>query len=1294
MPPRPETAPDMTKDLSNISSPPLGAHEHDSGLNFSLFSAHAETVTLCLFSKDGTTEVDRIELSRGAGDIWHGSVKGLTSGQLYGYRVDGPYAPHEGHRFNPHKLLIDPYAKALQGGFIQDDALYGYTVCAPDRDLSFDNRDSAPFMPKCVAGTDAFNWRNDTKPQTDWADTIIYEAHVKGLTQRHPLVKPARRGTLSGLSDPAIIDHLKTLGVTAIELLPVHSFFSEPRLTAMGLTNYWGYNSVNFFALHPAYSAERHAFQKTVKALHKAGIEVILDVVYNHTAESWELGPTLSYRGIDNKSYYRLKDDKRYYINDTGCGNTLNTANPQVLKLTVDSLRYWTKDMHVDGFRFDLAPALGRVGGGFDPGSAFFKSLQNDPVLSGVKLIAEPWDIGPNGYQLGNFPPNWSEWNDQYRDDVRSFWRGDDGAHQKLAGRLLGSAESFDKNGRSPRSTINLITAHDGFSLEDVVSYNNRHNRANGEGGRDGHSHNLSDNMGHEGRTDNPDIIAVRRHRKKAMLATLMLSQGVPMLLAGDALGHTRHGNNNAYCQDNEITWLDWEGRDEGLQDFTAELIALRKAYPHFTQNAFLHGEAVSPYGPPNIEWLSQSGNTLHTHEWGNPALACFGYVLSMPGQDSLAVIINRGEACHFEGLDGGWTCLLTSSNDMPHGAIQPARSVSVFKYSGAYYAPEKRAATARKQAADYGILPGYHDIGGNYHQTGLGSQTALLSAMGVSAYSSPPPVQGANTDTEINSIYGAQTLREDGAVWGLTASLYGLRSARNWGIGDFEDLARLCEIMANKGADFVGINPVHALFPSAPHLYAPYSPSSREYLNIMHIAPDTIPEFTGDVPPSLKAARMSELVDYGSVYAAKRIAFEAAFAQFSDYPKTHPRRKAFAGFLASKGDSLRHHAVFDALFETLPKSKQTYDGWRNFSKPYHDPQSRACQKFVRDNKDRVEFYAYLQWIAHEQLSAAQARAKRAGMRAGLYLDFAVGVVPGGSDTWRYSDAFAQSVSLGAPGDQANPDGQKWNLSPIIPHYLTAHNYEPLRSALASVMDYAGAVRIDHILGLQRSFWIPQSHDCAGAYIAYPFEGLTRMISEESHAASCIVFGEDLGTVPEGFRDKMQACDMMGCGVHLIERESGGHIQGRSDVRRLSLTGYSNHDFPTLAGFWAGADFRWRETLGIGNNPAVLDQEKQMREADKARLASEAGAKNTVMNAALMARLQAYLAGAPCLAFAVQLDDIMLEPHQANVPGTTDEQPNWRRRARLSLEDLERDKTADLITRAINQARNNHAAQS
>jgi glycogen operon protein len=613
---------------------PLGATWDGKGVNFALFSENAEKVELCLFDKNGERELRRIQLPEYTNEIWHAYLPDARPDQLYGYRVYGPYEPKQGHRFNPHKLLIDPYTKALSGALEWNDAHFGYQVGHKQGDLSFDTRDNARWIPKCRVVDTAFTWGQDRPPRTEWHESIIYETHPRGFTMLHPELPEEVRGTFAGLSAPAVIAHLHDLGITAIELLPIHAFVDERVLVERGLRNYWGYNPIAFFAPQPRYLASRTLgeFKTLVQLLHDAGIEVILDVVYNHTAEGNHMGATLSFRGIDNASYYRLvAKDRRYYVDFTGCGNALNLHHPRVMQLVMDSLRYWVEEMHVDGFRFDLAVTIARDEAAFNSQSGFLDAVRQDPVLSRVKLIAEPWDVGEGGYQLGAFPPGWAEWNDRYRDVVRRFWKSDTGLIGEFASRITGSSDIFEKRGRRTWASINFITAHDGFTLEDLVSYNDKHNEDNQEDNRDGSSNNNSWNCGVEGPTDDPKIRALRAQQKRNLLATLLLSQGTPMLLAGDEFGRTQRGNNNAYCQDNDISWINWGAiDDEGrkLLEFARTLIRLRREHIVFHRNRFFHGGLIPGTELCDITWLRRDGEQLGDEEWHAPDQGFLSFLL------------------------------------------------------------------------------------------------------------------------------------------------------------------------------------------------------------------------------------------------------------------------------------------------------------------------------------------------------------------------------------------------------------------------------------------------------------------------------------------------------------------------------------------------------------------------------------------------------------------------------------------------------------------------------------------
>ncbi|HEY1081849.1 MAG TPA: glycogen debranching protein GlgX [Prosthecobacter sp.] len=690
---------------------PLGATILNDGVNFSLFSAHADKVELCLFdSAEGGGET-RIELPERTNQVWHGFIPGIKPGQLYGYRVHGPYDPDNGHRFNPNKLLLDPYAKAIGRPLKEwSPSLFGYTLDDESADLSFNSEDSAAFAPLGMVMDPGFDWEGDAAPQTPWHRTIIYELHVKGFTQKLNSLPENLRGTYAGLASDEAMDYLKKLGVTAIELLPVHHHLDDSFLQDKGLTNYWGYNTLSYFAFEPSYASTQdpHAamreFKGMVKRLHQAGIEVILDVVYNHTAESSERGPTLSFRGVDNASYYRLSQEHpRYYEDFTGCGNTLSMENPSGLRLLMDSLRYWVTEMHVDGFRFDLASALARELFGWNKLSSFFDAIGQDPVLSTVKLIAEPWDIGMGGYQVGNFPTGWAEWNGRYRDEVRRCWKGNDRANE-LSKRLSGSADLYNHSGRGPHASINFITAHDGFCLRDLVSYNDKHNEANLEDSRDGANDNESWNCGHEGETDDEGIKTLRLRQAKNLMATLLLSQGVPMMLAGDERWHTQQGNNNAYCQDNDISWLSWE-QDPAAEEMTAfakDLILLRQEQPVLSRKNFLTGQPAGEGLPKDVIWWNPEGREMMDEDWEAGFTRCFG--MWLPGSalkeigrnlqprssDSVFVLINA----HYEDVNfkmpgpdaAPWQLRLATAqlkmDKRPRKAPQfamPSRSLAVF---------------------------------------------------------------------------------------------------------------------------------------------------------------------------------------------------------------------------------------------------------------------------------------------------------------------------------------------------------------------------------------------------------------------------------------------------------------------------------------------------------------------------------------------------------------------------------------------------------------------------------------
>ncbi|MET0983412.1 MAG: glycogen debranching protein GlgX [Telluria sp.] len=700
---------DFTVELRAGAAYPLGAHWDGRGVNFALVAPHARSVDLCVFDVDGIQELARLRLPACQDGVWHGYLEGAAPGQVYGYRVDGPYAPQRGERFNPNKVLLDPYARMVIGEYRAQPGFQDQEAGSEPAPNPFDN---AAIALKAQVVHEPYDWGGDAPPRVAAADTILYELHVKGFTKLHPDVPPLLRGSYAAMAHPAVLDYLQLLGITTVSLLPVHFRADEMRLQHMGLSNYWGYSSIGFFAPETRYWSGQPGttpigeFRDMVKALHGRGIEVVLDVVYNHTAETDEFGPTLSFRGIDNQLYYHLQAaNPAQYENWTGCGNCLNLAEPRVLQLVMDSLRYWVQEMHVDGFRFDLAPELARDAQGFSSSAAFLAALRQDPVLSQVKLIAEPWDIGPGGYQLGRFPPGWFEWNDKYRDTMRAFWlhQGEPtgaplGSLGEFARRFAGSSDVFQHSTRLPTASVNFITAHDGFTLRDLVSYNHKHNEANGENNRDGHHHNLSCNGGVEGPTDDAEVLQLRSRLQRALLATLFFSQGTPMLLAGDDIGHSQHGNNNAYCQDNALCWFDWQHADYALAEFTGQLGALRRRYPALRHDRWYDGAAQAD-GQPDILWLAPGGAPLNDGSWRE----CGAMAIRLgadPLEETCLLLVNpQAQPTDFILPEGGWRMLMNTAGPfLPQQDVSGSMVVPAHTLCMLVVVPEKKSSTDHKK--------------------------------------------------------------------------------------------------------------------------------------------------------------------------------------------------------------------------------------------------------------------------------------------------------------------------------------------------------------------------------------------------------------------------------------------------------------------------------------------------------------------------------------------------------------------------------------------------------------------
>ena len=1513
---------------------PLGVTPNGDGVNIAVFSANATAIEFCLF--EGEHEIRRVRLRGRTGDVFHDHLSGVAPGARYGLRAHGPFLPREGHRFNPAKLLLDPHARAIDRRFVLHPSMFGYR--GGDA-LSLDDTDSAPFMPKGIvlghgrpasvsghpaaaardrspalsprhpparpgdlsrhgAGTDGpaepshdGETRSGAGPapaSIPWSSTVLYELHVRGFTMRHPGIPEALRGRFAGLAHPAAIAHLVRLGVTAVEIMPAAAWIGERHLAALGLRNYWGYNPVAWMAPDPDLAPGGwDEIRAATTALAGAGIETILDVVLNHTGEGDALGPTLSLRGLDNATYYRLPPEAPWaYADDTGCGNTLALDRPMPLRLAMDSLRLWATLGGVHGFRFDLATTMGRRAEGFDPAAPLLSATAQDPVLREMRLIAEPWDVGPGGYQLGAFPPAWGEWNDRFRDDIRRFWRGDAGVLGALATRLAGSADLFGGRRVVSRS-INFVTAHDGFTLADLVSRTRKANAANGEDNRDGTDTNFSWNNGVEGASADPAILAARRRDQRALLATLLLARGTPMLAMGAELGHSQAGNNNAYAQDNAVAWVDWEAADEGLIAWTSRLTRLRREHPVLRDERFLTGAPLAAGLPPDVVWHGAGGEPMTPAAWEAPEGATLVMTLTNEtgrvsvvfhrAPEATRVVLPPPRAGHVwrvladsaeeEGPDetsavesgmgkAGASINAGKTNASPPGGEAgsvrpggfapgepenrhpPARPGDLSQQSAAPEPPARRGddgvgevqgdrdltaaaltvaarsvvvlaerprQSGRRMPVSTGVLeqlsraagiaPEWWDVDG--HRTIVTGDTrrALLAAMRLPAATEgeardtlrqfsdthdrravplslvargdDPPVlllggepglgrrpvwlTTAREDGEITrirvgaeegtpfSFTGADGMPAQGwrvtlpvlprgrhRLWrddapevvchltvapsrcylpppfargerrfGLSAQLYALRREGDQGIGDFTTLARLAAAAGGAGAVTLGINPLHMLFPGQRERASPYHPSDRRFLDPMYL----------DVGEA--RARSGETVAYTEVWAAKQAVLERDFAALQDREP-----EALRGFIAAGGVELRRFAAFQAIAETRPGQ-----AWHDWPEELRAPDHPAVEAFARVRSGRVRFHQYLQFLAETQLGAAAATARDSGLALGLYRDLAVGAAPDGAESWSRSGELARGAWVGAPPDPLAPQGQNWHLPPPIPFRLMEDGYASFASLLAANMRHAGALRIDHVLGLARLFWIPEGGTGAdGAYVAYPLADLLGQVTLASTRARCMVVGEDLGTVPEGLRPVLAEADMLSYRVLLLEREGMAFRHpGAYPARAVACV--TTHDLPPLAGWWDGADLRERTTLGLlPADPAAWAGRSAERAAlvealteqgelapnaarelrdlhspeDAAAHPSETPVRDGTADAlaeTLVAAAYGFIAATPADLVLIQTDDLAGARIGVNLPGTDTERPNWRRRLPMPVETLLTGEPARAILDAVRKTR-------
>lgn len=1323
---------------------PLGVTLTPSGVNVAVASTTAQAIDLCLFDAEGRER--RIRLPARTGEVFHGHVDGVAEGARYGLRAHGPYLPERGLRFDANKLLVDPYAVALDAPF----ALHPSLFAPPPEGV-----DTAPFVPKAIVTTAP---PPAPPPRViPWDETVIYEAHVRGLTKLHPQVPEAQRGTFAALAHPAVIGHLKDLGVTTLELLPVAAWIDERHLPPLGLTNYWGYNPIAFCApdprLAPGGWAEVRAATDTLAS---AGIEVILDVVFNHSGEGDALGPTLSLRGLDNPGFYWLDPaDPARYLDPAGTGNALRFDRPAGVRLAMEAMRTWVTRGGVAGFRFDLATVLGRRAGGFDPEAPLLAAIDQDPLLRGLKLIAEPWDCGPGGYQLGRFPALWGEWNDGFRDTVRRFWRG--GASLgELAGRLAGSQDRFGPRHRPSRS-VNFVTAHDGFTLADLVSYAGKHNGANGEQNRDGTDQNHSWNHGIEGPSDDPAIAAARLADQRALLATLLLARGTPMLSMGAELGQSQGGNNNAYAQDNRISWIDWGEADRGLMALAGRLTKARREHPALRNDRFLTGEAdAAPF--PDVAWRRADGGPLAAHDWDDPHGPALQMTLTAlapeGGLDRVVVLFNRGDAALTavlpEPRDGcAWRVLADSADpareETPPGIelALPPRAVVLVAETPARRKPRPADDDQVARLAEAaGIQLQWHTIDGQRHDVGLETQRALLTAMGLSAGTGgeareslwrlsgparaalppltmapagqPTPLRLRTPDgwlvvedasggtTPVAVAEGAARLPplpagryvlrsggETGAlivtpprafeppalahgqrIFGLSAQLYTLRRNGDQGIGDFTALAELGDLASAEGARLIALNPLHALFPADRERASPYHPSDRRFLDPIYLDIAQIGPTVGEQDHPAK------LVDYPEVWAAKAgaLADAAKLAHGED----------FAAFVAAGGQALADFCAFQVIGETLPGD------WRAWPKGLRDPASHEVAAFVAHRPQRLAYHQALQWLCDRQFAAAAARAPGLG----ICRDLAVGAAPDGAEAWAAAGRLAPGVSIGAPPDAIAPQGQVWGLPPPDPHRWRAEGYRGFSELLRANMRHAGALRIDHILGLTRLFWVPEGADGSdGAYVAYPQSDLLGVLALESQAAECLVVGEDLGTVPDGLREALGQAGVYRYTVLPFERDGAAFASPKTYPAR-ALACVSTHDIAPLAGWWDAADLDERRALELLDD-AGLAAGRQARAADKQALLAAMAADGFTgawtadgpFSAELAAEVYAFAASGPSRIFMLQLEDLTGERVGVNLPGTDRERPNWRARLAATLDTAPQGALWRAITAAVRAER-------
>ncbi len=1341
------------------------------GLEAALVLPNAEGASLCVY--DGDQEIVCAPMARDGDGVLRGVAPGIGAGAHYGFRVQGPYDPKRGLRFDPSKLLADPYAWRFDRPFSLHPSLFAF------------GEDSSRDVPKAIAGAPPAGEPGHKRIAPE--ALVIYELNLRGFSRLNPVIPEAVRGTFAGLAHPASIEHLTKLGVTAVEIMPADTFVDERHLPPLGLSNAWGYNSVVFGSPDPRLAPGGwEEVRAATDALHAVGMEAILDVVFNHNGESDQAGPTLSFRGLDNQAWFRLDpNNPELYINDAGTGNCLALDRPLVIEMAIGALKRWMVQGGFDGFRFDLGTSLGRRDTGFDPEAPFFQALAADPVLAKARLIAEPWDIGPGGYRLGQFGPTFAEWNDRFRDAARRFWRGDPGLRGEIATRMAGSRDIF-ANAQAPSRSVNFVVAHDGFTLRDLVSYEHKHNEANGENNRDGSDNDNSWNHGVEGPSDDPAIVEARSRDERNLLTLLLASRGAPMLSMGSELGFSQGGNNNAYAQDNATSAIDWATVDASLIAFTTRLIAARRANTALSRDAFLTGSPFDASGLPDVEWRDANGPMTQA-EWNDADGAVFAAVFATPQDgnvDRVVVAMNRSRTDAEVRLPPpragmGWRVLIDT-----HGPAAPERWLALadlvqLRARSSLILAEARTMggglnsgapgveTIGKLANAAGVAAEWSDIGGKRTIVSPETKIALLSGLGLEVASE---AQARDSLTrlidetqrrrvpfslvlradrplaaplrDMSRASEARIKRADGAVaewsieaadgvardladgrsvtertvalpslpvghhrlivdgvecaltiappqaytpssasrkrFGAAAQLYALRrgdqSGGDQGIGDFSALAIAGEQAGQAGAAYLGVSPLHMLFPRDRGRASPYYPSDRRFLDpiLIDVLDDSglprdeaLNAVLASLAPRFMAASTTKYVEYEEVWLAKHAALQARSASFLRVRTARPGDPLIAdyhAFARAGGESLRSFAAFQAAAEG-----DAGGNWRSWPQGLRDGDPKAIDHAIERNREGFEFALFCQWLADRQLGRAAARGRNRGLEIGLYRDLAVGAAPDGAEAWAHASALAHGVTVGAPPDPFSVQGQNWGLPAPNPLAGAREGWTSVSAVYRANMRHAGMLRIDHAMGLQRLFLIPDgARPAEGAYLSYPLEDLIGHIALESERAQCMVVGEDLGTVAEGFRDRLTRARITGMRVLWFERK-GVEFVPPASYPATSVACVATHDLATLAGWWQGADIAERLGLGLLTLAQAGDAIAERREEKRALLRALARAGLTVPQREdgplpddTAAAVHALIGGSGSIFAHAQFDDLVGETVATNLPGTDRERPNWR----------------------------------